>query len=215
MNLLLTEENYLGKGTNKVCYYHPDDKNKCIKFSLDGSNETDMEYELKFRRMCKKRVAHSSLLTKYFGTVETNKGTGHVFECVRDFDGRLSETFEALLLREKNSPKVFEVLEMLRRKLLEESMITYTIFPDNFLVQRISEHEYQIRIIDGIGMHVLFPLPYYSKRLARYRQKRIFKKFMMLLRDKYGLNVEMENEPGWVLVAAKISAFKRVKFLKS
>ena len=89
MILNLTEENYLGKGTNKVCYYHPEDKNKLIKFSLDDSDETDMEYELKFRRCCRGKIANSSLLTKYDGTVETNKGFGHVFECVRDFDGQL------------------------------------------------------------------------------------------------------------------------------
>lgn len=215
MQLILKEQDYLGKGTNKICYYHPEDKNKCIKFSLDGSNETDMEYELKFRRMCKRRVAHSSLLTKYFGTVETNKGTGYVFECVRDFDGKLSETFESLMLREKNSPKVLEVLSTLRKKLLEESMITYTIFPDNFLVQWISEKEYRIRIIDGIGMHVLFPLPYYSKRLSRYRQKRIFNKFILLLRNKYGLDIEVEKTPERFLLAEKISDFRSVRLLRS
>lgn len=189
VKLILTEENYLGRGTNKVCYYHPEDNNKLIKFSLDSSDETDMEYELKFRKLCKRKCEKSSLLTNYYGTVETNKGTGHVFECVRDYDGNLSETFLSLMRREKNSPKVFEILERLERELYEEAMITYTIFPDNFLVQKISEQEYRIRIIDGIGMHVLCPLPYYSKRLARYRQKKVFNNFLKLLENEYGLKI--------------------------
>lgn len=214
MILNLTEENYLGKGTNKVCYYHPEDENKLIKFSLDDADETDMEYELKFRRCCKGKVANSSLLTKYYGTVETNKGVGYVFECVRDFDGKLSETFESLMLREKNSPKVREILTTFRKKLLEESMITYTIFPDNFLIQRISETEYRIRIIDGIGMHVLFPLPYYSKRLARHRQRKIFKKFMVLLRNKYGLQVEIDKPQKRFFVAEKFLSLRRARLFK-
>ena len=191
MILNLTEENYLGRGHNKICYYHPKDKNKIIKFTLNSANETDICYELKFRKICNRKCAESTLLTKYYGTVETNKGTGYVFECVRDFDGKLSETFLSFFLREKNSPKVFEILTTLRQKLLEEAMITYTIFPDNFLVQRVSEQEYRIRIIDGIGMHVLFPLPYYSKRLARHRQKRVFENFIKLLHDKLGLQGEV------------------------
>ena len=115
--ITLTEKNILGKGTNKIVYYHPADKNKCIKFSLDKADETDIQYELKFRKICKKRIEHSTLLTKYYGTVETNLGTGHVFELVRDFDGQLSETFLNLFLREKNSPKVFAALAMLEKKL--------------------------------------------------------------------------------------------------
>lgn len=186
VKIILTEENFLGKGTNKIVYYHPEDENKCIKFSLDSSDETDMEYELKFRKICKKRVEQSTLLTKYFGTVETDKGIGHVFEVVRDFDGSLSETFESWLIREKNSPKVFNALTMLKRKMFDEAVVTYTIFADNFLVQKISKDDMQIRIIDGIGMHVLFPVPYYSKILTRYRQKKIWEKFMRRLRDKYG-----------------------------
>ena len=153
---------------------------------MDSADETDMEYELKFRKYCQSRCRQSSLITDYYGTIETNKGTGHVFELVRDFDGKISETFEAIFLREMDSPEVVEIMTMFREKLLEEAMVTYTIFPDNFLIQRISEQEYRIRIIDGIGMHVLFPVPYFSKRLARRREIHIFNKFIKRLRDKYG-----------------------------
>ena len=119
-----------------------------------------------------------------------------------------------MILRKKNSPKVREILTTFRKKLLEESMITYTIFPDNFLIQRISETEYHIRIIDGIGMHVLFPLPYYSKRLARHRQRKIFKKFMVLLRNKYGLQVEIDEPQRRFFVAEKFLALRRARLFK-
>ena len=187
MKLTLTEENILGRGTNKIVYYHPEDADKCIKFSLDKSDETDMQHELRFRRICKDMIARSTLLTKYYGTVDTNLGTGHVFELVRDYDGRLSETFLELLLREKTSPAVYKALAMFKEKLFEEQVITYKIFPDNFMIQRISAQESRIRIIDGIGMHVLFPLAYYSKTIAHRRQKRIWEEFVKRLREEYGL----------------------------
>ena len=187
MTLILTEENILGRGTNKIVYYHPEDADKCIKFSLDESDETDMQHELRYRRICKEQVEHSTLLTKYYGTVDTNLGTGHVFELVRDFDGRLSETFLAVLLREKASPAVYKALAMFKKKLFAEQVITYKIFPGNFIVQRIAEQESRIRLIDGIGMHVLIPLDYYSKTIAKRRQMRIWKEFMKRLREEYGL----------------------------
>ncbi len=187
MKLILTKENILGRGTNKIVYYHPEDVDKCIKFSLDSSDETDMQHELRFRRICKDMVERSTLLTKYYGTVDTNLGTGHVFELIRDYDGRLSETFLEILLREKASPAVYKALAMFKEKLFEEQVITYKIFPDNFMVQRISARENRIRIIDGIGMHVLFPLAYYSKTIAKRRQKRIWEEFVKRLREEYGL----------------------------
>ncbi len=187
MKLFLSRENILGRGTNKIVYYHPEDRNKCIKFSLDSSDETDIHYELKFRKICKGRVERSTLLTKYYGTAETNLGTGYVFELVRDYDGQLSETFLDLLLREKASPAVYKALAVLKEKLFEELIITYKLFPDNFMIQRISETESRIRIIDGIGMHVLLPLPYYSETVAKRREKRIWEDFMKRLREEYGL----------------------------
>ena len=75
--------------------------------------------------------------------------------------------------------------------------------------------EYRIRIIDGIGMHVMFPLPYYSKRLARHRQKRMFKKFMVLLRNKYGLQVEIEEpKKQRFFVAEKFLSLRRARLFK-
>lgn len=191
MKLILTENDILGKGTNKIVYYHPDDKNKCIKFSLDNSDQTDIKWELQYRRICRETVEKSTLLTKYFGTVDTNLGTGHVFELVRDFDGKLSETFESLVLREKDSPKVLEILSSFKEKMFEEEILTGKIFPDNFLVQRVSEQENRVRIIDGVGMHVIIPIPYYSKMLARRRQKRIWKDFLQRLPARCGIQVNV------------------------
>ena len=184
--LILTEKDILGRGTNKIVYYHPEDKNKCIKFSLDADDKSDLRYELIYRKACRDKVEKSTLLTKYFGTLETNLGTGHVFELVRDFDGKLSETFESLIIREKNSAKVREVLTLFKEKLFEEMIITYKIFPDNFMIQRLSEQEYRIRLIDGIGMHVLVPVPYFSGYVAMRRQKRVWEEFLKQLQDKFG-----------------------------
>ena len=191
MKLYLTEKDFLGKGTAKKVYYHPEDKNLCIKILLDSSQDIDTRDELWYRRACKKRVEQSSLLTKYFGTIETNLGTGLVFELVRDYDGKVSETLESLVSREKDISKIYELLQKFKKTFFEELIITKELYPCNLLVQRISEQESRIRIIDDIGMHhVLIPLTFYSKTLIRHRGKKIWHIFVQLMHDKYGIDIE-------------------------
>ena len=63
-------------------------------------------------------------------------------------------------------------------------------------------------------MHVLFPLPYYSKRLVRQRQKRIFEKFIKLLRDKWGLQGEVEEASRSASFARRIPISTFSKFTR-
>ena len=191
MKLYLTEKDFLGKGTSKKVYYHPEDKNLCIKISFDSSQDFDTREELRYRRVCKKRVEQSSLLTKYFGTIETNLGTGHVFELVRDYDGTVSETLESLISREKDISTIYELLQKFKKTLFEELIIIQQLSTLDLLVQRISEQESRIRIVDDIGMHrVLIPLTFFSKTLIRRREKKIWHDFVQLMHDNYGINIE-------------------------
>ena len=108
-----------------------------------------------------------------------------MFELIRDFDGKLSETFEAFVKRDDSIKNATRLLKDFRTRLFKEEIVTYTIFPDNLMVQRISETEQRIRIIDGIGMHVLLPIPYFSSRVAKAREKRVWRKFLDSLLDIY------------------------------
>jgi len=191
MMLYLSEKEFLGQGIARKVYYHPGDKNKCIKISIDGIQDADTREELRYRRICKKTVEQSSLLTKYFGTIETNLGTGHVFELVRNYDGTVSETLESLLLREKDDPKIHELLQEFKKTLFEEYVITQRISPWNLLIQHISEQESRIRLVDDIGMHrVLIPLIFFSKTLIRHREKKMWLIFTQLLHDNYGIAIK-------------------------
>lgn len=191
MMLILTDNDILSKGTNKIVYRYPGDNTRCIKLSL--WDDTDVQYELKYRKICKDIVKNSSLLTKYYGTIDTNLGIGYIFELVRDYDGNVSETLKDFIFREKDVPRVFSVLKLLKKKLFAEKIITYKLFPDNVMIQRITAQEVRIRIIDGIGMHVFLPLPYYIEPLARQRRKRIWKRFMNYLCENYGLPDEIHD----------------------
>ncbi len=191
MKLFLSEKDFLGKGACKIVYCHPEDISKCVKLSLGSSQDRDTRDELRYRKICRKNVERSTLLTKYYGTVETNFGTGYVYELVRDYDGTVSETFESFLSREKNISKIYELLQKFKNKLFEEPIVTRTLSPVNILIQHVSEKETQIRIVDDIGMgHVLIPFPYFSLTLAQSRKKNKWREFMNLIHARYGINVE-------------------------
>ena len=182
--MFLSGENLLFTGGNKNVYQHPSDLNKCVKISIKKP-DLDIQLELEFRQICLERAENSKLIPQYFGEIETNLETGYMFELIRDFDGKLSETFEAFVKRDDSIKNATRLLKDFRTRLFKEEIVTYTIFPDNLMVQRISETEQRIRIIDGIGMHVLLPIPYFSSRVAKAREKRVWRKFLDSLLDIY------------------------------
>lgn len=94
--LKLTENLFVGKGMHKEVYYHPYDKGLCVKL-LYSEADVDWERELHYRNVRAKRKQKSILLPEYFGAVTTNKGTGHIFELVCDYDGEASITLKEYL----------------------------------------------------------------------------------------------------------------------
>ena len=132
----LTEKFLLGKGGNQIVYIHPEDPAKCIKLNLKDSD--DHNREMAYRRSRERRhLPPSTLLTAYYGDVETSLGTGSVFERIMDYDGETSRTIDELirlemtareqittvrelLHTEKEIPAVTEALLRFRRVLFEE-----------------------------------------------------------------------------------------------
>ena len=87
--LYLSDADIIGVGAHKITYEHPHNKALCIKISKH-ENDIDIKRELHYRKVLQKKKKNSKLLPSYYGTIETNKGTAHVFECIRDYDNKTS-----------------------------------------------------------------------------------------------------------------------------
>ena len=131
----------IGTGDHKKVFIDPADTHKCIKVLFRTPDE-DLERELAYRKIREKRGLKSKLLTTYFGMVETNFGTGYVFEHVIDFDGSTSRTLAQLL---KNAvadtrlvPVVTKVMCNFKAMWFEELISVSNVEPGNFMVQRYS-----------------------------------------------------------------------------
>ena len=92
----LAEELLIGKGRNKDVYIHPENPAQCIK--INARDTKDHRAEMNYRKSRELRnLPPSALMVSYFGAVETNLGTGYVFERIMDYDGINSKTLEELI----------------------------------------------------------------------------------------------------------------------
>lgn len=183
--LILTDELFLGKGNHKEVYIHPADKNLCVKI-LFATPDEDFDREMRYRRALGKRADSMTLLTKYFGEVDTNRGRGYIFENVIDFDGRESRTILSHIENPNSVDELISILLEFKRDFISQKFVAAGMDPDNFMVQRLSPNERRIKIIDNIGTSARVPLLYYSDFLMARRATKYWKRFVREIQLEHG-----------------------------
>ena len=184
----LTDDLFLGDGNHKIVYAHPTDKNLCVKI-LRTPDDPDFKKESRYRKALGDRADKMTLLTKYFGEVETSKGKGYLFERVLDYDGKISQTmlnvFDDTVSNPKLLPETQKLLRDFKKTYFDEKFLLAGVDADNYLVQRISPTERRVRIIDNIGIATFIALPYYFDYFAMKRAKKYWRRFVEQLRLDY------------------------------
>ena len=187
--IILTDDLYLGVGNHKTVYAHPTDKNLCVKI-LHTPDDPDFYKESRYRKALGSRADSMTLITKFFGEVETSKGTGYLFERVLDYDGKNCQTMLNVLDDTRADKKLLPATEKLlldfKRTYFDEKFLLAGVDPDNYLVQRTSPTERRVRIIDNIGIATFIPLPYHFDYFALKRAKKYWGRFVDLMRSDYG-----------------------------
>lgn len=144
--LNLSEKLFLGKGTHKKCYLHPEDSSKCIKMAYTYEGEDDLQRELRYLKVLRRKGKNYSVLPRYYGAVETNLGKGHVYEHIINFDGSKCKTLEDFLENEnlvkENFAMLADKLCQLKKQLMENEIITMGLFPENIIVQVGGDERY-------------------------------------------------------------------------
>lgn len=186
----LTEDLYLGEGKHKTVYAHPEDKRLCIKI-LHRADDYDWAREMRYRRALGARADSMTLLTKYYGSVATDKGAGYLFERVLDYDGAQCVTLLSMI---ENRDALLEgILTDFKRAYFSEELILAGVDADNYLVQRVDKSARRVRVIDNIGMSATLPLAYYFGIIRRKRCRKYWQRFMEQLKE-YGLRAEFISE---------------------
>ena len=183
-----------GQGSHKKCFLHPHNKNLCIKIAYNEGGQKDLIREINYIDVLKRRHKDYSILPKYFGKVNTNLGTGHVFEIIRDYNNGRTQTLEDFItdlnLFSQNYSLIVRLLKELKEKLYKNEIITMVLFPENILFQKTDENTYRVRIVNDMGSAVLIPLEYHFKYFAHTKILRRWKMFLDVLRSsKYYSNL--------------------------
>ncbi len=178
-----------GQGSHKKCFLHPHNKNLCIKIAYNEGGQKDLIREINYIDVLKRRHKDYSILRKYFGKVNTNLGTGYVFEIIRDYNNGRTQTLEDFItdlnLFSQNYSLIVRLLKELKEKLYKNEIITMVLFPENILFQKTDENTYRVRIVNDMGSAVLIPLEYHFKYFAHTKILRRWKMFLEVLRNKY------------------------------
>lgn len=179
--LNLKESDYLGKGRERACYIHPEDNDKVIKVvykSSENLNQNQLEHN--YLSFLEKKGVSFSHLSKCFGFIQTNLGEGYIFNRIKDFDGKTSKSFKYMVLNGVLSPNLeIELLNELKRYLIDNNIIFVDIALSNIFCQEVSVNKYKLIITDGIGgkrTGLKSKLYLYSKLFTKYKVKKQLKR---------------------------------------
>ena len=186
--LEIRQELFIGAGGHQATYIHPVDKTKCIKIP-HTPDDGDVRKEMRYRKMCARKLENSRLVTEFFGTVETNLGLGYVFERVLDFNGNTSKDLKDFLPQTapdtQTLQRIWTVLLNFKSDFLRENIAIVDTDITNFMVQEPAPGSYRVRIVDNIGTPVLIPLVYWFEFAAAWKAKRYWNKIVEWLAAHY------------------------------
>lgn len=97
----LSKATLLGSGNERMCYLHPEKDECCIKVNRPGvvhrsQNKIELYY---FNKLASRNIPFTHL-PKFYGTVETEQGTGLVFERIRNSDMSPSQRLDVAIEEE-------------------------------------------------------------------------------------------------------------------
>jgi hypothetical protein len=170
----------IGKGYHRECYVHPENNNLCIKIVVLGDLK-ESQREQQYYRLLQNRNTPWEILPEFHGVVETNLGSGAVFDLIRDYDGNVSKTMVHYLTSagkpDTSDPGLLEAIDLLKLSLYKHTIITMTLKPKNIVYKKLTPEKGRLIIIDNIGNSDFIPICNYNTFLARIKISRKWRKF--------------------------------------
>ena len=194
--LTLESSQLIGKGLRRECYFHPDDENKCVKVVVAGDQKETVREQSCYRLLDKRDISWK-MLARFYGNVETDRGSGAVFELIRDFNGEVSKTleqyFSADYATEINYQDLSRALPLLKQYLLKEKIVTMDIKPQNIVYKKINESEGDLVVIDNIGNSDFIPICNYIDFMAVRKIRRKWQHFEDSMVKNYAQNQALQQ----------------------
>lgn len=150
--LNLSDENLLGSGNERLCYIYPQKKELCVKVNRPGvihRSQNKIEYYY-FNKLIKKNIPFTHI-PNFYGKIETNFGSGLVFERIINSDQKNSERLDMALKTHSIDKKHAEsILKELYSYFYRYGICIGDINTNQILLKNIKGKIIPI-VIDGLG----------------------------------------------------------------
>ena len=187
--VVLSEEYFIGEGSQRRCYIYPDNERLCVKILMDHASMQILKRDLEYNRKLMKKGFFSDALPRYYGEIKTNKGIGYVFDLIRDYDNKPSKSMIYYLFCDEIVKERFSELvngfKMLQKTMYNDAVVSTALNRGNILYQKNEDGSGRLVLIDDLGTSVLIPFEYYFLFVARMKVKKRWKVFFAQLKRFY------------------------------
>lgn len=180
----IKNDDFIAEGVYQKCYKHPDNDDLCVKISKQNIEETRVSYEINYwKKISKKKIKKNDyqFFSKYHGTIETNLGTGHVFDLIKnETTNETSKTLAYYLLNP--TQEISDELLKAEFKKLIQFMVKYKVIANDIRAKNIcckilKNKTIQLIHVDGVGHRDFIPLVDWFSCLAKKKIERRLIKF--------------------------------------
>jgi len=170
----LDKSDLIASGTNRACYIHPDDNEKCIKITISG-NDKETKREIAYYKFLQKKGISWEMLAQFYGTLETNLGDGEVVELIRDYDADVSKSLDYYfrnIQSQEEIQKFIDLLMQLKKYLYAEKIYVKDLNAVNVVYQKYNKNDGRVVVIDGLAHSNYIP---FSREIESLTIKKIDK----------------------------------------
>lgn len=152
----LNQGHFIAMGIYCKCFENPLKMGECIKIPIEGRKaQKRLRADIKYYRKLHKKSADLSYIADYFGECQTSMGIGYRYECVRDYDSKVSRRLEYYLENTEISREtLYNQMGMLAYYLVENKILISDLHARNILIKLGDSGEITPMIVDGIGDRV-------------------------------------------------------------
>ncbi|QOP46114.1 YrbL family protein [Sulfurimonas paralvinellae] len=203
--ITLNDTHFIAAGTNRACYVHPEDPNKCLKVVISGNNK-ESHREISYYQFLLKRDISWAMVARFYGTQASNKGEAEVVELIRDNDDNISHSLDhyfRILTSEDELKKFIDLLIELKRYLFTELIYVKDLNAVNIVYQKSSNERGKLVVIDGLAypnrFKALNNIDFFTKKKINKSWKHFIWTLKKRCSSKYHKNlkillIESENQ---------------------
>lgn len=179
--ITLNESLYIAEGLIRKCYKHPTDENLCIKVcKLEDRAQNRFKKEIIYLTKIQKKQKNNIPYSRYLGTVETNLGTGHLYDLICDeATNELSKTLEFYLKNDNDElfqKKLEKAVFKLKDDMIHHKVFSNDLFSRNICCKIHKDDSIELIIVDGMGHRDFIPLADHITHFAKKKVNRWFEK---------------------------------------